>query len=70
MASKLVQCKKCQHQFRIEYLKHCPNCLAIDITADSGSGGGGSLYTIAVIVALGGLIAALSSAWSEYSQSS
>lgn len=26
--SKLVQCKSCAHQFRIEYLKRCPNCRA------------------------------------------
>ena len=28
MASKMVRCKACGYEFRIEYLKRCPNCRA------------------------------------------
>ena len=28
MASKMVRCKACAAEFRIEYLKRCPNCRA------------------------------------------
>jgi hypothetical protein len=146
MESKLVRCKSCDHEFRIEYLKRCPSCrakinawdftksvevipeeelapeekkegsgtlqhakiiakslsaeertthavrsiaifiliqvtstviaaifagigIAMDISAD-GSSGGAAMYVFAVLIAAGGLLAALSSAWSEYSQSS
>lgn len=143
----MVRCKACAHEFRIEYLKRCPNCrakinswdftksvdviaeaevtpeaeksksgslqmhaapiktlsaeertthairsiaifiliqvtssviaaifagigLVIDLSSERGSGGGAAMYVFAVLIAAGGLLAALSSAWSEYSQSS
>lgn len=150
--SHLVQCKSCAHQFRIEYLKRCPNCrakinswdftksvdiltepaaakvpvsassntgksttksevgsvdpllleqrrtthairsiaifiliqvtasvisaiffaigFAMDMGAQYGDGGGVGMYAFGGIIALGGLVASLNAAWSEYSKSS
>jgi hypothetical protein len=47
MESKLVRCKACSHEFRIEYLKRCPSCRAkiniwdfaksVDVIAPAGT---------------------------------
>jgi hypothetical protein len=44
--------------------------VVMDMNSEYGDGGGIAMYIIAALIAIGGLIASLNAAWSEYSKSS